>query len=184
MLPSSSALVGGPRHGGVLQPVQASAAPQVPPETASRVAALCNTSSTLFDTEGAHAPPASPQLAMPDPAHAASGAVALQEEVEALHDECKQLESVTVSMRAAMLTLVTEVDALGVADKRAESELNAAKARATLASQRVGRARPMAGRDSGLGQNSALTSRHCRRTTRRRLRTTRNCSRTSCRLRS
>jgi len=139
MLPSSSALVGGPRHGGVLQPVQASAAPQVPPETASRVAALCNTSSTLFDTEGAHAPPASPQLAMPDPAHAASGAVALQKEVEALRDECKQLESVTVSMRAAMLTLVTEVDALGVADKRAESELNAAKARATLASQRVAR---------------------------------------------
>ena len=67
---------------------------------------------------------------MPEQARAASGTVALQTEVEALRDECKSLERTTVAMRAAMATLVAEVDALDAADKCAESELNAAKARA------------------------------------------------------
>ena len=61
MLPSGgSALVGGPRHGGVLQPVHVGAAPQVAPETESRVSALCKASSTMLDTEGARPPPAAP----------------------------------------------------------------------------------------------------------------------------
>ena len=62
MLPSGgSALVGGPRHGGVLQPMHVGAAPQVPPETEHRVSALCKASSTMLDKEGARTPPAAPR---------------------------------------------------------------------------------------------------------------------------
>jgi hypothetical protein len=102
-------------------------------------------------------------------AHAASGAAALQKEVEALRDECKQLEHATDAVRAAMNTLVAEVDALSAADKRAESQLNAAKVRPACIAK---------------GQRGVpwLTPRRRRRATRRRRRTTRNCSRTSCRL--
>ena len=74
------------------------------------------------------APPAAPE-----PARAASGTVALQKEVEALREECKALERTAADVRAAMVALVAEVDALGAADQRAEDELNAAKARALAA---------------------------------------------------
>ena len=91
------------------------------------------------------APPAAPE-----PARAASGTVALQKEVEALREECKALERTTADVRAAMVALVAEVDALGAADKRAEGELNAAKARALAACAVKGRrARATAGRGSG-----------------------------------
>ena len=88
--------------------------------------------------------------AAPEPARAASGTVALQKEVEALREECKALERTTADVRAAMVALVAEVDALGAADKRAEGELNAAKARALAVCAAKGRrARATAGRDSG-----------------------------------
>ena len=56
MLPSGSALVGGPRLGGVLQPVQAGAAQQVP-DCEARVTALCKSTANTFDAEGAHVRP-------------------------------------------------------------------------------------------------------------------------------
>ena len=56
--------------------------------------------------------------------------VALQKETEALRAECAQLAARVAALRAEMVPLVAEVDALSAADKRTESELQKAKARA------------------------------------------------------
>ena len=76
-------------------------------------------------------------------ARAASGTVALAAEAEALRAECTQLEARAAAMRAQMATLASEVDLLSAADKRADAELQAAKARHCHEPAARGKGRPL-----------------------------------------